>query len=43
MHVCIGIGVMVVFVSALELWLSNYEPTYASHPDSPQQRSDPEN
>jgi hypothetical protein len=41
MHVCIGIGIMVAFISALELWLSKYEPTYASNPNNPQQSSDP--
>ena len=43
MHVCIAIGVMVAFVAALELWLSNYEPTYTSNPNNPndpRQRSD---
>jgi predicted MFS family arabinose efflux permease len=41
MHVCVGIGIMVAFISALELWLSKYEPTYASNPNNPQQSSDP--
>jgi predicted MFS family arabinose efflux permease len=43
MHVCIGIGIMVAFIAALELWLSKYDPTYASHPFNPQRSSDPEN
>ena len=30
MHVCIGLGAMVAFVAALELWLVNYEPRYGS-------------
>ena len=41
MHVCIGIGAMVAFVAALELWLSNYDPTYASGTRDPLQRPDP--
>jgi hypothetical protein len=30
MHVSIGLGVMVAFIAALELWLVNYEPQYGS-------------
>ncbi len=30
MHVSIGLGVMVAFMAALELWLVNYEPQYGS-------------
>jgi SPW repeat len=30
MHVSIGLGAMVMFVAALELWLVNYEPQYSS-------------
>jgi hypothetical protein len=26
MHLCIGLGALVTFMSALELWLVNYEP-----------------
>jgi predicted MFS family arabinose efflux permease len=40
MHVCIAIGAMVAFVAALELWLSKYDPTYASNPHKPQRSSD---
>jgi hypothetical protein len=40
MHVCIAVGAMVAFVAALELWLSNYDSTYASNQ---QQRSKPGN
>jgi hypothetical protein len=43
MHVCIGIGIMIAFISALELWLSRYDPTYGSNPHTPEQRSDPKN
>jgi hypothetical protein len=30
MHVSIGLGAMVAFVAALELWLVNYEPRFGS-------------
>jgi hypothetical protein len=30
MHVSIGIGGMVAFIAALELWLAHYEPQYGS-------------
>jgi hypothetical protein len=30
MHVSIGLGTMVAFVAALELWLVNYDPRYSS-------------
>jgi hypothetical protein len=30
MHVSTGLGAMVTFVAALELWLVNYEPQYSS-------------
>lgn len=30
MHVCIGLGAMVTFIAALELWVVNYEPQYGS-------------
>jgi hypothetical protein len=30
MHITIGLGAMVAFVAALELWLLNYEPRYSS-------------
>jgi hypothetical protein len=30
MHVSIGLGAMVAFIAALELWLVNYEPGYGS-------------
>jgi predicted MFS family arabinose efflux permease len=43
MHVCIGIGIMISFISALELWLSRYDPTYASNPHTPEPHSDPKN
>jgi hypothetical protein len=31
MHISIGVGAMVAFVAALELWLVKYEPQYSSH------------
>ena len=30
MHASIGLGAMVAFIAALELWLVNYEPQYGS-------------
>jgi len=30
MHVSIGLGAMVAFIAALELWLVSYEPQYGS-------------
>ncbi len=30
MHISIGLGAMVAFIAALELWLVNYEPRYDS-------------
>jgi hypothetical protein len=30
MHVSIGLGAVVAFLAALELWLVNYEPQYGS-------------
>lgn len=30
MHVCVGLGAMVTFIAALELWVVNYEPQYGS-------------
>jgi hypothetical protein len=30
MHISIGLGTMVAFIAALELWLANYEPRYDS-------------
>jgi hypothetical protein len=30
MHVSIGVGALVAFVAAIELWLINYEPQYGS-------------
>jgi hypothetical protein len=32
MHVSIGLGAMVAFVAALELWLVKYEPRYGLNP-----------
>jgi hypothetical protein len=32
MHVSIGLGAMVAFVAALELWLVKYEPRYGLKP-----------
>jgi SPW repeat len=32
MHVGIGVGAMVAFVAALELWLVHFEPSYGSTP-----------
>ena len=29
MHVCIGIGALVTFVAALELWVSKFDPEYS--------------
>jgi hypothetical protein len=31
MHISIGLGAMVAFLAALELWLMNYEPQFSSH------------
>jgi hypothetical protein len=31
MHISIGLGAMVAFIAALELWLMNYEPKYGPH------------
>jgi hypothetical protein len=31
MHMSIGLGAMVAFIAALELWLMNYEPQFNSH------------
>ncbi len=40
MHVCIGTGVVVVFMAALQLWLVKYDPDYASHrPELPKSRN----
>ena len=30
MHISLGLGAMVAFMAALELWLVNYEPEYVS-------------
>jgi hypothetical protein len=30
MHVSIGLGAMVAFIAALELWLVNFEPQFGS-------------
>jgi len=35
MHVSIGVGAVVAFVAALELWLVNYEPRYDSRSSQP--------
>ena len=35
MHVSIGLGAMVVFIAALELWLVNYEPQFGSSSHAP--------
>ena len=31
MHISIGLGAMVAFIAALDLWLMNYEPQFGSH------------
>jgi hypothetical protein len=31
MHISIGLGAMVAFLAALELWLMNYDPQFSSH------------
>ena len=35
MHISIGLGAMVAFIAALELWLMNYEPQFGSSSHAP--------